>query len=71
MRHAPRHERGAARGAMNYSAIDPEADLAFDDEEKFLMPRLDVEGRTTTRRLRRYEWEVNISGLLGGGDDLI
>lgn len=56
---------------MNYSAIDPEADLAFDDEEKFLMPRLDVEGRTTTRRLRRYEWEVNISGLLGGGDDLI
>ena len=71
MRHAPRDERGAARGAMNHSAIEAEADLAFEDEEKFLVSRLDVDGRTTTRRLRRYECEVNISGLLGGGDDLI
>ena len=56
---------------MNHSAIEAEADLAFEHEEKFLVSRLDLDGRTTTRRLRRYEREVNISGLLGGGDDLI
>ena len=36
---------GAARGAMNHAAIEPEGDFAFEDEEQLLMLPLYVEGR--------------------------
>jgi hypothetical protein len=42
VRHAARHERGAARGAFDDLSIEPEGNLAFEDDEELLLPRLDV-----------------------------
>jgi hypothetical protein len=59
-----RHERGGACTALDHLAIDPEGDLAFEDEKELFLVRLHVQGRDSRRATPLLGLRSGCCGLL-------